>query len=50
MRFWSSNGWTDDFDNAESIEPLTYQFTRPNKIVNKSVVFFIAEVEYECEI
>lgn len=48
--FWYGETWGPDSAEAKELPLLSYYYQTSTKRVHKSVIFFLAEVEYECPI
>lgn len=44
--FWSSQGWTENPEEAFQVELLQYSFAHKGVIIRKSVGFYIAQVKH----
>jgi 8-oxo-dGTP pyrophosphatase MutT (NUDIX family) len=48
--FWCGDKWSEDKEQAKELPLLSYVYQTKSKTVHKSVIFFLAEVVYECPI
>jgi 8-oxo-dGTP pyrophosphatase MutT (NUDIX family) len=50
LRFWTSNGWTENFLEGNQLPPIEYTYKSNQRTVKKTVKLYLAEVDQIAEI